>query len=552
MKYSKETNIAKLLFQSVKTEKKDLVIVFVYAIIIGLLYLVTPLAVQELVNIIAFGVVLQPLILLTILVGAGLFLAGLFRVLQRYLVEIIQQRLFVSTAFELVERIVRVQKHALGNKQINLFFEVLSLQKSYSKLLIDGLSAVLQATIGLIILGLYHPWFIILDFFLVFGICFVIFIGGRNGLKTSLTESHHKYDLIHWLQESGAAHDAFKLVGTNEFLLHKTDHINSEYINSRREHFGIVLKQNVMSLILQAIISCSLLGLGGLLVIEGSLTLGQLIAAELVVTSILAAIDKFIGQIEVVYDLLTALVKLDYLKSLPTDPVYGDKSLVHKPQGLAIESSKAGFSFPEGDAILQEITFSLKPSEWIAIKGSRGSGKSTLLHLLAKLFLPTKGSIYFDNQEIRDINDKSFGEHVSAIMGGRNLIFEGSLKDNILLGREEKLPLRQVLQVTSLDELVDNSPNGMAMQLDTAGSNLSESQVARLLFARALVSLPRLILVDEDSFGMLDTDLKHKILNSIQNNLPFKPSLVFFGEDNIAEEFINKSYQIQSNGIAET
>lgn len=544
---NKKVNATKLLFDSIRAEKKDLFVVVIFAIVIGLLYLITPLAVQELVNIIAFGVVLQPLFILTALVACGLLLVGAFRVFQRYLVEIIQQRLFVKTAFDIIGRIKVIQKDALGNKEINLFFEVLSLQKSYSKLLVDGLSAVLQALIGFILLGLYHPYFLLLDLFLIFGIFLSIVLGGRGGLKTSISESHYKYDLLYWLQQAGFCHDAFKLLGNNKFLNEKTDAINLKYLKARSAHFKILIQQNVLSLILQTVASGGLLALGGWLVIQGDLTLGQLIAAELVVTAILAAIDKFVGQIETVYDLLTALVKLDSLKKLPTISAQGNKALSLKQEGLKLECKNLHFNY-ENNEILKKINLNVQSGEWLNIRGPRGSGKTTLLNLVSGLYKPTKGSIYFDDFEIKEIANTSLGEVVGLVSGGRKLIFEATLADNILLGRSEKIPLRKILEISYLDELIDNSVAGLNSIIANQGLNLSESQVSCLLLARALVSNPRLLLIDEDTFAILETELKENIFNNLAEKLPFKPTLIYFGKNDFRME---KKYCLQAGMLVD-
>jgi ABC-type bacteriocin/lantibiotic exporter with double-glycine peptidase domain len=541
----------KLLFDSIKTEKTDIVIVFIYAVVIGLLYLTTPLAVQELVNIIAFGVVLQPLFILTGLVVLGLLLVGIFRIFQRYLVETLQQRLFVKTSFELIEQIKSIKKGSLGNKQINLFFEVLALQKSYSKLLIDGLSAALQAGVGFIVLGLYHPYFLFLDIFLFIAILLAIFLGGKGGVKTSLKESHYKYELVHSLQETASCHDVFKLLGNTDFLFGRTDAINLKYLDARSKHFKVIIRQNILSLILQTLASGSLLALGGWLVINGNLTLGQLIAAELVVTAIVAAVDKFVGQIEVVYDLFTALVKLDFLKSLPHDESQGNKQLTPNQKGLRVECKNLFFSYNRDNTsrnILKGFNLQVEAGEWIHILGSRGEGKSTILLLIAGLYDSDKGSIYLNDLEIKEINIQSIGQSIGLVRGGNNLIFEGTLEENILLGREAQLPLRKILQISGLEDLVSGMPLGLKTQIESKGENLSESQIVRVLIARAITSSPALVLIDEEAFGSLESELKQNILKGLAEQMDFRPTVIIVGNEDSLNSWIQTRYNLE-NGL---
>jgi ABC-type bacteriocin/lantibiotic exporter with double-glycine peptidase domain len=545
-----KANVLNLLIKAVRLERKDLFVVIIYAIVIGLLYLIVPLAVQELVNLIAFGVQ-QTLFILSALVVATLFCVGLLQVLQRYIIEIIQQRLFVNNAFELLLSIIGAQKGVLDNKKINLFFEVLALQKSTSKLLADGLSALLQTVAGFLLLAFYHPWFLALNLSLILFSFLAIFLGGRGGLKTSLEESNHKYDLVNWLQDLGSCQESFQLMGNLDYMFQKTDKINVGYLNARLSHFGVLTRQRIASFLVQIVANGSLLALGGYLVIQGQLTLGQLIAAELVVNAILVGLDKFVSQLDVVFDLLTALVKLDYLHSLPRSLAHGEVVLdADALVGLKLECRNLHFSHKlengESNEIFKGLNLTVEPGQWVSIRGESGSGKSTLLSIMSGLYHTDKGAIYLDEVNMNDIKFTNLGEILGLVRGGSNLIFEGTVKENILLGRPEKVKLRKVLQLVSLDEEIDQLPEGLNTMVKSKGENLSESQIARLLLARALVSHPRLLLIDNRICGILNEEVRNKILDQIANNFDFSPTVVFLGnrEELIDDKYITQKYKL--------
>lgn len=547
----KNVNGTKLFFDSIQAQKADIGIIVLYAVVIGLLYLIVPLAVQELVSIVAFGVLLQPLIILSILVMTALFLVGLFQVIQRYIVELIQQRLFVHNAFDMVTRIKHAPLGVLGNKQINLFFEVMTLQKSYSKLLVNGLSAALQAVVGLFILAFYHPFFILLTTFLVIGTLAALFLGGRGGLKTSLVESGHKYELIHWLQELGYCNEYFKLTKGNNLAFRKTDSINLEYIKARNAHFDVLIRQFILSFIVQVIANGSLLALGGWLVIQGQLTLGQLIAAELVVASIIVGIDKAVAQADVFYDLLTALAKLEFLKDYSGNPEDGNKELPYKKTGLKIECRNISFSYSQQiNPIIKGLSLSISSGEWISINGGQGSGKRTLLNLLAGLYKSKLGAIYLDDLEIKDIKSTSLGQSISIIKADTNAVFEGTISENILLGRTETIPLRQIIDLVGLTEDIDLLPNGLKTQLVSQGGNISTSQLSRILIARGLISSPRLLLISHEVLSNLsDTSMADKIFASLETLFGFKPTVIFFNNNGAFNSLASKYYSLEAGSL---
>jgi ATP-binding cassette subfamily B protein len=538
----------KLLGDLIDLNRKDLIIVIVYAIVMGLLYLIVPLAVQELVNIIAFGVVLQPLFILTALVAFALILVGVFQVIQRYIVELLQQRLFVNNSLEIVKKVKNAKKGTVGQKQINLFFEVISLQKSVSKILIDGLTAVLQAGVGLTLLSFYHPMFTLLSAFLVVGTFLALYFGGKGGIDTSLKESGYKYNLVHWLQEVTAGQDSIKMLDSLDYIVKRTDSMNLNYIESRNNHFKVLIRQRILSFIVLLIANSSLLGLGGWLVINGQLTLGQLIAAEIVVASILAGIDKFVSQNDIIYDMFTALTKLDYLKSTAQPRYCGMREIKDIPNGLNIECKNISFSYSmEGGFqrnIIQGMDLRVPSGDWISINSSIGSGKNTLLNLLAGLLEPNKGIIYLDEVDIKQISDASLGKFVSVIKLDDDYIFEGTLEENILLGRTETLPMKNILQMSLLEAAVHEWPDGLQRKLQSKGTNISESQIARILIARALVTHPRLLLINTDIFSSFEPGLKIELLNSFKENFQFKPTIIFVGNDNDINSLLQAQYSL--------
>ncbi|HEY9886387.1 MAG TPA: hypothetical protein V6C96_03905 [Vampirovibrionales bacterium] len=306
--------ISELLFKLLELQNKELFAIVVYAFFTGLLYLLTPLAVEEIVNVIAFGVVSQPLVTLTILLIIGYLIAGGLRITQQYASEIVQQRLLVKYAFMFSRKLQFVPASRFKERDLSYFFEIPLLQKSYGKLIVDGVNSVLQIFVGCIVLSFYHLYFFLLVVGLLIFTIFFLKWTGINGLSSSISESESKYDLADW----------FRSIRKNELPSDKeaeemtkvTDEFNLNYLQERNKHFKVTIRQAIVLFVFIALANAVLLGVGGLLTLNGDITTGRLVAAEIILGLVLGATDKLTGLISPLYDLMTALIKLKHIDGL--------------------------------------------------------------------------------------------------------------------------------------------------------------------------------------------------------------------------------------------
>lgn len=485
-------------------ERQILWVALVYSIVIGLLSLVVPIAVQSLVNTIAFGSALQPLVVLTLLVAVALGVSTVINALRAGVVEILQRSLFARTAIDVTHRLLRVRAEAFdryhGPELVNRFFDVVTVQKSASLLLIDGLSIVMQTVIGMVLLALYHPWLLAFDVLLVAAMLFIVFVLGRGAITTSINESKAKYALEAWLEQIAGHLVTFKSMGGAAYATQRSQALLDEYLAYRARHFRILLRQIVGSFALQAIASSALLGIGGWLVIDRQLTLGQLVASEIIVTLMVSAFTKFGKQLEVFYDLLAAIDKLGALVDLPLERVDGEATLPPgRPAAVAMRNVEVGYADSETTAVSIDA-LDLASGERLGVTGPAGAGKSTFADLLFGLRAPTRGVVLVDDVDLRTLPPVDLREHVSLV---RSLeVFPGSIVDNVRLGRED-LSLADVhdalRRVGLLDEL-RALPDGLSTLLHPSGRPLSSGQAWRLMLARATVGQPRLLVID----GALD------------------------------------------------
>ncbi|MEZ6073655.1 MAG: hypothetical protein R3C10_26095 [Pirellulales bacterium] len=279
------------LLALLQPEATDIWIVSVFAFFAGILSLDTPIAVETLVNTVAFGRLMQPLIILSLMLFAFLAFAGAMQAMQTFAVEVIQRRLFVRVAADLAYRFPRVKGTSLsghyGPEVANRFFDVVTLQKIVALLLLDGVSITLGTAVGMAVLAFYHPWLLGFDILLLILVVGGIWVFGDGAIASGIDESRQKYRLAAWLEDLIRCPISFKSAGAADFALDRANEVTSGYLKSRQQHFRILFRQLLFIFVLQAIAGTVLLAFGGWLVIQGQLTLGQLVAAELIVATIL-------------------------------------------------------------------------------------------------------------------------------------------------------------------------------------------------------------------------------------------------------------------------
>lgn len=503
-----------------RLELTDLLAILVYTSLIGLLTLAVPLAAQALVNTIAAGVLVQPLIVLTLGVMGALFLAGVLRLLKLALLEKLQQRIFARISLQLAERLPRIEHDVLNSQYaphlINRFFDVIVIQKASAKILLDGPGAFLQVLLGLLILAFYSPYLLAFDVFLILFVIFVVWGLGYGGLRTSIEESLSKYRVADWLEEVTRCQRGFKLNASPSFSIERTDGLVIDYVNARRDHFRVIFRQAFGAYLFKALASAAVLGISGWLVINRQLTIGQVVAAEIIVVGVLESLEKLIRLIENGFDLLTSLDKVGHLTDLPLERESG-RILPVTTAGASVACRKVHFSYDGENEILSGLELSLKPGEHVSLVGESGIGKSTLAALLCGLHAPRLGLVQINNMDVRDANLDSL-RRVVGLVGDANEIFAGTIEENILLGRHH-IPhedLQWAMEFTNLAEELAKFPNGLQTRLVSEGRNLSRGQLQRMLIARAIVTRPQLLILDEGFTGIDEKD-KLQILNELYN-----------------------------------
>jgi ABC-type bacteriocin/lantibiotic exporter with double-glycine peptidase domain len=506
------TRLLKLL----RPEHGDIWVVIIFSAIVGVLTLASPVAVEALVNTVAFGQYLQPVVVLALVLLVFLLFAAAMRGLITFVVEVFQRRLFIRVVEDLAYRLPRSRHSQFdmehGPELVNRFFDVVTLQKASAGLLLEGTAIVLQTAIGMVVLAIYHPFLLGFDAVLLALMLFAILVLGRGAVNTAINESRAKYAIAAWLEELVRHPTAFKMHAGAQFALDRADQLAVNWLDARRNHFRILLRQILFALGVQALASTALLGLGGWLVIQGELTLGQLVAAELIVVVIVGSFAKLGKHMESFYDLMASMDKLGHLFDLTTEP--HDKSF-HLREGTPAALSVCNVSLHvDHESVLHDLNFQVEPGSSVAVTGAPGSGKTMLVDLLCGLRAPTGGHIELDGIDLRELRPDSLREHLAVAREVE--VFHGTIDENVHMNRPHisAADVREAMDAVGLLDEVLQLPEGLNTLLRTGGAPLTSSQARRLMLARAIVGRPRMLLID----GTLDA-IPDKLLPSLLSHL---------------------------------
>ena len=509
------------LLRLLRVDKREISHIYLYALVGGAISLSVPLGVQAIINLISGGQVATSWGVLIAFVTIGVGFTGAMQVMQLALAENIQQRIFARSAFDFAYRLPYIRPEAVHGRYlpelVNRFFDTMTLQKGLSKLLLDVPLAVLTILLCLILLALYHPFFIAFGLLLVIMLYLIFRFTAEQGLKTSLVESNYKFRVAHWLEELGRSAGTFKLIGTTNLPVDRTDELVNGYVTARRDHFRILLSQYSSMVIFKVVITFSLLALGGMLVMREQMNIGQFVAAEIVILLLMNAVEKMILSIESVYDVLCALEKIGTITDLPLERTGGMRVLdPDSDKGLDVRVSKLGFrSHWNGNPVLQGIDLHLKPGEKVCLQGSNGSGKTTLMRILGGALEAHEGTIQFDGHPLNSIDLHQMRSVIGDSLHDED-VFDGTVIENITVGRAwiTDDDVTNACRVTGLFDQLGQLPDGLLTRLDPHGTRLPKSLVKRIIQARCIAGKPRFILL-EDSLQNWDRKDREELLGWI-------------------------------------
>lgn len=509
------------MFRILRSERKDIVYIYIYSIVIGLLSLSLPLGIQAIITLISAGAVISSTVVLIVLIITGVMITGGLQIMQMTVVEILQQRVFAKTAFEFIYRLPRMKPEKLSAyyppELMNRFFDILTIQKGLPKLLIDILGAIIQIIAGLLLLAFYHPSFMAFSIVTIGVLVATFYFAGPKGLEASMMESKYKYKIAHWLEEVARTVDSFRLASSSHLPIEKMDNYVNNYLYYRKKHFKVLIGHYLSITIFKIAVTAGLLIVGTILVVDGDITLGQFVASEVVIILVVGSVEKLVVSMDIIYDLLTSAEKIGNVTDVPLNKEYGIKVDLSKQAG-GLQLHLENLSVHYGDKyLLRDINLTINANDRVCITGGDGAGKSSLIKMILGSFDNYDGIATINNCSMRDINVYSF-RSLTEDNFSEDEIFVGTILDNIAMGKS-KVKYQDViwaLENVGLYDKINKLPDGLHTELTAGGKEFSSVERRKLVLARCIASKPKLLIINDflKDFSIVE---RGKIINFLMD-----------------------------------
>jgi ABC-type bacteriocin/lantibiotic exporter with double-glycine peptidase domain len=534
------------LWQLLQFDKEDVLSIYFYAILNGLLQLSVPVGIQAIIGFVMGAAMVTSIYVLIFLVVMSVLIVGILQINQMKIIEKIQQKIYTRFAFEFVDKISKLDLYHNDAyylpEKVNRFFDTIIVQKGFSKLLLDVPVALIQIVFGLILLSFYNPLFIIIGLIFVIILWSILSITGQKGLETNALESNFKYETISWIQELARIR-SFKLSQDSGLDFKKADHIIVQYLKARTRHFQVLLLQYKSLVAFKVVITFSLLGGGVLLLVNQRLNIGEFVAAEIIIISILSATERLIKSLDIVYDVITGLNKLKSVTELPAEK-FG--TIPYQTQSIKLDLIDFEFAYPNGRKLFKNSTISILPETMVCLSGEANSGKSTMLKILSGIYGNYQGSFLLNEIPINNYNMESLRQEMGVFLNADD-IFPGTIWENITMGRDIKPEkILEISEKIGFENLMKNSPFGFETPIDILGKNLSKSMIKKIMLLRAFCHEPKLLILEEPWLELEES--KSMIIDYLASK-PNNATIIVSTNDKFFASKCDEVYQIKNGKL---
>jgi putative ABC transport system ATP-binding protein len=497
--------------------------IVIITLAMSLLGLGVPVAVQTIINSIGVRTMTQPLVVLCLLLLFILSCSGVLQAIQTYTVEILQRRLFVRYGLVIAEKITQYQdKHFRGANSpdlINRYFDIMIMQSSMVTFFVNGFGFIIQFIIGFTLLAFYHPYFLGFAGFMAQFLVLNWYLFGPDGVKAGSPEADGKYDVVSWVEEMSRVRNIFTSDKGRDFSYRKMNDLFNHWLEVRNNLFNFQFRQHIGLQIFGVIMNVLLMALGGYLVLKGELSAGQLVAAALVVNSIIAGLPNLQAFFFSIYNYSTSLDMIarfyDYPLEQSKEKAFVPKHLDFTFENLIFEPNYLfNFGFKEGTKNLILVkSFSSMNHLYEAIMGNSDH---------------SSGFVKFDGDLIEDLDISKIRNYIQIV--AHDQFFSGTVRENLIgLGGDKdftETEIQNVLMRAGLFENIEALPEKLETKIRPNGFPFTKSQLLALQIARALLLQPRILFVTPD-YEQIST-YKRKLIYEELLSQESKWTLLFF------------------------
>ena len=542
------------LFKLLANFKSEIKEIYLFALLNSLVSLSLPLGLQAIIQYLITGQPSSSLYLIMGVIVLATVLNGWMNIHQLNISEHVRQMLFVRGAFDFVHRIPRLDLQRLVRgyvpEMMNRFFDVVAIQSSLQKALMDFSTAFFQIIFGLLLLSFYHPIFIALTLVLSLLFYFVIALLGKKALYYSIKESGHKYKVVFWLEEMARLSTTLRLLPSLEPGIRKMDAEVDAYLEDRNAHYSILKIQYWGLVIMKLLVIGSLMALGIILLQKQQINLAQFVAAEIVVLLIISSLEKIIFQMDSIYDLITSVTKVAHVADLPlreASTVSPEQRSEIKDKGpLSLSLNNLSFKYDDSTQWkFRDLNLQVEAGQKICISGRGGSGKNTLLKLLTGIYSASQGQLLIDQKPLEWIDRFTLNKRLGHCLNTEG-VFEETLYNNIDLGSGCSADqIMEACKIVGLQPYLDHLEEGIFTPLQSEGSPLSGTAAKRVVLARSVVHQPGLMIY-EDVFTSLTQDEKAELYGTLTRQ-PW--TLVAFSNDPLLQQSCDLRYELTNGQI---
>ena len=506
----------KTLFSLLKPESGFFWVAIAYGVAISLMTLAVPIAVQTLINSIANIGSTRAVIILAVVLFLTLFISGIFSALRMRVMEFYERKVYARLTADLgLKTIMAPHSYFEGRQNVSItqrYFDIMTLQKNIPSLMIDGFALVLQMLVGFTLVSFYHPALFAFNVVLLMTMYAVWKIWGRGAKRTAIELSHAKYDAAKWLHDIASAHEFFKSADHVEYAGRSTEGFIGNYVRKHKSHFHYTFSQVVMFLLMYAIASAALLGIGGVLVVEGQLSIGQLVAAELVMSAVFLGLSRFTQYLKLYYELYGAAEKLGHALSIPQEKLHTNAD--HVPSSSKLAFNKVMLCHGNDTC---ELNTTLEPSSQYFVTTDKSWVQKQLLGYL-KQYEPVKsGDILLGELSLNDYDTHELRQAVTIL--DRSLIIEVTIERYLKLAQPKAsfADIRHALEEVEMAGVIDALPEGLQTRVSVLGAPLQPLEFLLLKLAAAIIAKPKLLILNQH-FDAIPIELRSRLLTRLSKH----------------------------------
>jgi putative ABC transport system ATP-binding protein len=481
----------------------------IYGVAISLLSLATPISVQLLINSVANIALPAPLWTLAgLLFALLLFVAGLSAT-RFWVMALFERRFFARVVAEITVRAVHAQNPFFGDQNrsdlFNRYFDLVVVQKAVPSLAIGAFTIILQSVVGLVVTSFYHPFFLGFNALLILAVVLIWMIWSRGAIRSAVALSHAKHDAARWLESVGGSNGFYKSSRHLDFAMDRSEAVTAAYVARHRRYFRYSFAQTVGFLLLYAFASAALLALGGSLILRGELSIGQLVAAELILSGVFYGVSQLGWYLDTLYDLIASAEELSLLYAIPQEPAVAvagqapDDGAV-RLDGVVVDGARFDFALAAGE---QLVTL------------ADGGAERLLALTLKRHIVPEQGLVTVGGADMATFDMYLLRSEVMVL--DRPTIVEVTVREylTLALAGATSGAMLEALGAVGLRDRIGTLPQGLDTPLAASGYPLSIGEVMALKLANALLVRPRVLMLSQ-LYDLIPTDRLAAVLRRLK------------------------------------